>query len=51
MELKGKFYRMVVRPILLYGSKSWANKKELSSAIVGSRDEDDPIDVRSHEIR
>ena len=28
LSFKGKFYRMVVRPTLLYGTECWANKKQ-----------------------
>jgi len=27
LELKGKVYRMVVRPVVLYGSECWSLKK------------------------
>ncbi|KAE8722892.1 Proton gradient regulation 7 isoform 2 [Hibiscus syriacus] len=28
LKLKGKFYRMTIRPVLLYGSECWAIKKD-----------------------
>ena len=28
LSLKGKFYKMTIRPTLLYGTECWANKKQ-----------------------
>ena len=36
LGLKGKVYRMVVRPVVLYGSECWPLKKEAGPKIDGS---------------
>ena len=41
---------MVVRPVLLYGSRVLVNKKDPSPKIDGNRDEDDLMDMEPHEI-
>ena len=33
LSLKGKFYRTVVRPSLLYGTECWTNKKQHTQKI------------------
>ena len=34
--LKGKFYRTVIRPVLLYGTECWASKREHIKKVRGS---------------
>ena len=31
MKLKGKFYRTMTRPLVLYGSECWAIKKHVQT--------------------
>ena len=31
MRLKGKFYKIAIRPVMLYGTKCWAVKKQYVS--------------------
>ena len=39
--LKSRVYRMMVRPVILYGSECLAYKKDIGQKIDGSRYEDD----------
>ena len=49
MKIKGKVYRTVVRPALMYGAETWALKKAQEEEIGGRRNENATMDVRSYE--
>ena len=36
MKLKGKVYRTVIRPVLMYGSETWATKKQEVSKVAAA---------------
>ena len=44
--MKGKVYKKVIRPAMLYGEKTWATTKRQDKRICLERDEDATIDVR-----
>ena len=48
MKIKGKVYRTVVRPALVYGAETWALKNYIGTGI-GRRNENATMDVRSYE--
>ena len=35
-KLKGKIYKTVIRPVLMYGSEAWAMKSQDTSKMVGT---------------
>ena len=49
LDLKGKVYRMVVKPAVLYGSECWPLKKDAGPEVDGSWDKDGQMDVWFYE--
>ena len=49
MKIKGKVYRTVVRPALMYGAETWALNKAQEKTPEGRRNENATMDVRSYE--
>ena len=49
VKIKGKVYRTVVRPALMYGAETWALKKAQEKKLEGGRrNENATMDVRSY---
>ena len=47
VKLKGKVYKTVVRPALLYGDETWATTRGHEARLESKRDDDAEMDVRS----
>ena len=47
-RLKGKFYRVSIKPTLLYGLELWFVKKIHETKIVSSRDANVEVNVQKH---
>ena len=48
VKLKGKVYKTVVRPALLYGAETWATTREQEARLEVNENEDVEMDVRSN---
>jgi len=47
-KLKGKFYRIAIRPAMLYGTECWPTKKATCPATEYSRDANVAVVLRAH---
>ena len=47
-NLKGKFYRIVIRPAMLYGAECWPTKRRHVQQLSVAEDADVAVVLRAH---